>query len=189
MIRRNYWVALGAVGLLTLAGCSGGQTTSENAPATGGNAATTAMDAAKDQANTAATQAGDAAKQAADATKDAATQATDKAGEMANKAKDTMTGGLSAVKDGVAGLTSVVTNTKAAVEAGDFAKAKEEFGKFEAAWAPIEDGIKSASPEAYTAIEDNAGKITAALNEASPDKAKVMEMLTSLGSSIPGAKP
>jgi len=118
---------------------------------------------------------------------DSAQQAsTDAAKDAAGAAKDTamapMTGGTNE-------LRSVVTNTKTAVESGDFAQAKEEFGKFEGSWSKVEDGIKTASPDAYTAIETNVDNVKSALDAAQPDKAKVMDALAALDSSITTAKP
>ena len=72
------------------------------------------------------------------------------------------------------GLLSVVTKTKAAVNAGDFAKAKTEFGQFEDNWEKVEDGIKAKSDKSYKAIEDSMGKAEKALKESKPDKQKVL---------------
>ncbi|NJR43690.1 MAG: hypothetical protein HC767_14600 [Akkermansiaceae bacterium] len=85
---------------------------------------------------------------------------------------------------------SVVTNTKTAVEAGDFAKAKEEFAKFGDSWSKVGEGIKAASADGYTAIETNVGSVNTALGEAQPDSTQVMDALTALGASIESvAKP
>jgi len=46
-------------------------------------------------------------------------------------------------------LLSVVTNTKAAVQTGNLAKAKTEFDKFEKAWKKVEDGIKAKAPREH----------------------------------------
>jgi hypothetical protein len=79
---------------------------------------------------------------------------------------------------GVAGLKSVVKDTKAAVASGDFAKASASLGKFEAAWKPVEDGIKTKSPKVYAAIEDAVPMVTNAVK--SKDKMKAMAALTTL---------
>lgn len=89
---------------------------------------------------------------------------------------------------GVSGLLSVVSNTKTAVEAGDFAKAKQEFDKFEDVWKTIEDGIKTKSPASYKAIEDSLDKVTGELKGTAPNKEKVMTELKSLDKSIQGVK-
>lgn len=89
---------------------------------------------------------------------------------------------------GVSGLLSVVSNTKTAVEAGDFAKAKQEFDKFEDEWKTIEDGIKTKSPTSYKAIEDSLDKVTADLKGTAPNKEKVLTELKSLDKSIQGVK-
>jgi hypothetical protein len=94
-----------------------------------------------------------------------------------------MTGGASE-------LMTVVDNTKTAVEAGDFAKANEEFAKFKDSWSKVGEGIKTASPDGYTAIETNVGNVSTALGDAQPDKTKVMDALTALSTSITSvAKP
>ncbi len=89
---------------------------------------------------------------------------------------------------GVSGLLSVVSNTKTAAEAGDFAKAKQEFEKFEDVWKTIEDGIKTKSPDSYKAIEDSLDKVTAQLKGTAPNKEKVLTELKSLDKSIQGVK-
>lgn len=91
-------------------------------------------------------------------------------------------------RQGVGALLSVVSNTQAAVEAGDFAKAKQEFDKFEAAWQPVEDGIKDKSPESYKAIEDSLDKVIAELKGTKPNKEKVLEELKSLHKHIKSVK-
>jgi high-affinity Fe2+/Pb2+ permease len=113
-----------------------------------------------------------------------AEQATTPAGKSvtdvtsAAKDKDKVDGAVS----GFTNLTGVVTNTKAAVDAGDFGKAKTEFGKFEGFWAKVEDGVKSKSPAAYDAIETNVKSVEKAL--ASADKAKATDALKALGTAI-----
>ncbi|MFM7426057.1 MAG: DUF4363 family protein [Elainella sp.] len=85
------------------------------------------------------------------------------------------------------GLKQVVTNTKTAVEAGDFSKAKTEFDQFETAWKPIEDGIKAKSPQGYDAIEANMDKVGNALNSA--DKTQALASLQSLEQAIATVGP
>jgi hypothetical protein len=79
---------------------------------------------------------------------------------------------------GIGGLKTVVTDTKAAIAAGDFAKASASIGKFEAAWKPVEDGIKAKSPKVYAAIEGAVPKVVAAVK--SKDKTAAMAALTGL---------
>jgi high-affinity Fe2+/Pb2+ permease len=112
-----------------------------------------------------------------------------KAEQATTPAVKSVTDVTSAVKDKVDGavsgftnLTGVVTNTKAAVDAGDFGKAKTEFGKFEGFWAKVEDGVKSKSPAAYDAIETNVKSVEKAV--ASADKAKATDALKALGTAI-----
>jgi hypothetical protein len=173
MIRRNHLLALGTVGLLALVGCS--------APA---DQATTPS--VVDSTQTAAGAAKDGAMGAADATKDAAGAAKDGAMGAADATKNAMTAGMG----GPGELMTVVTNTKTAVEAGDFAKASTEFAKFKDSWAKVGEGIKTASPDGYAAIESGVGTVNKALGEAQPDKTKVMDALAALTTSITSvAKP
>ncbi|WP_158234459.1 DUF4363 domain-containing protein [Limnothrix sp. PR1529] len=84
-------------------------------------------------------------------------------------------------------LTAVVTKTRAAVEAGDAAKAKTEFEQFEAAWKPVEDGIKEKNPKAYEAIEEAMDGVSGQLG-GNLDKAKALTALSSLEGAIGQAK-
>jgi hypothetical protein len=81
-------------------------------------------------------------------------------------------------------LMSVVTNTKAAVETGDFVKAKTEFDKFETSWNKVEDGIKAKEPKNYDTVEENTEKVTDELKKAQPSKDLVLTQLQSLEKTI-----
>lgn len=83
-----------------------------------------------------------------------------------------------------AGVLGVVTKTKAAVNAGDFAKAKTEFGQFENNWEKVEDGLKAKSDKAYEAIEDSMDNVEKGLKQSKPDKQKVLAELNSIETSI-----
>jgi hypothetical protein len=83
---------------------------------------------------------------------------------------------------GVAGMKSVVADTKAAIAAGDFTKATAAFGKFEGAWKTVEDGVKTKSPKVYAAVEDGMDAIGAALK--SKDKVKATGALTALETAV-----
>ncbi|MEH2048368.1 DUF4363 domain-containing protein [Nostoc sp.] len=88
------------------------------------------------------------------------------------------------------GLEGVVTNTKAAVEAGNFAKAKGEFDKFEDFWSKVEDGVKVKSPNAYKEIEDKSDELKAGLKASAPNKQKLLTALASLNKNVTSvAKP
>ncbi|MER3494325.1 MAG: DUF4363 domain-containing protein [Mastigocladus sp. ERB_26_2] len=87
-----------------------------------------------------------------------------------------------ATQAGFDALSSVVSNTKTAVEAGNFDKAQQEFDKFENAWVKVEDGVKTKSSKTYNAIEDAATQVKGALK--AKDKAKVLEGLQTLNSNI-----
>ncbi len=81
-------------------------------------------------------------------------------------------------------LLSVVTNTKAAVQTGNFAKAKTEFDKFENAWKKVEDGIKKTSPKSYDAVEETTEKVMTELKKSKPSKDQVLAQLQSLEKTI-----
>ncbi|OYD90884.1 DUF4363 domain-containing protein [Nostoc sp. 'Peltigera membranacea cyanobiont' 210A] len=88
------------------------------------------------------------------------------------------------------GLQGVVTNTKVAVEAGDFTKAKGEFDKFEDFWSKVEDGVKAKSPTTYKEIEDKADEIEAGLKASAPNKPKLSTALGVLNKDVTSvAKP
>ncbi|MHC5594984.1 MAG: DUF4363 domain-containing protein [Nostoc sp.] len=91
---------------------------------------------------------------------------------------------------GFKGLEAVVTNTKTAVVAGNFAKAKGEFDKFEDSWSKVEDGVKAKSPTTYKEIEDKADEIKAGLKASAPNKPKLLTALASLNKNVTSvAKP
>lgn len=81
-------------------------------------------------------------------------------------------------------LSTVVSDTKAAVQTGNFAKAKAEFDKFESAWKKVEDGIKSKAPKSYDAVEDGTEKVMTELKKSQPSKDKVLAELQSLEKTI-----
>lgn len=91
----------------------------------------------------------------------------------------------SSTQSGYPQLLSVVTNTKAAVEAKDFAKAQQEFDKFEAVWSQVEDGIKAKSADAYDAIEQDMDQVTSALKASEPEQS--LKALQSLNEHIQSA--
>jgi high-affinity Fe2+/Pb2+ permease len=98
--------------------------------------------------------------------------------ELASTVKDKATGAVS----GFTGLTSAIAATKAAVETGDFAKAKTEVAKFEGYWSKVEDSVKAKSPAAYDAIETSMNNVEKAVN--SSNKTKALEALSSFGSTV-----
>ncbi len=71
---------------------------------------------------------------------------------------------------GISALQGVISNTTKAVNAGDFAKAKGEFGKFEDNWKTVEDGIKKKAPSTYEAIEADMDKVSDALKTSNKEK-------------------
>jgi len=105
---------------------------------------------------------------------------------MSPEASPTTAMAPAAIPSGTAGLTAVVDNTKTAVSAGDFQKAKTEFDKFEGAWHPIEDGIKAKAPAAYDKIEAGMDQVTGALKAS--DKEKGLAALQSLNDTIQTVK-
>ena len=100
------------------------------------------------------------------------------------------TSGSTTAKTDFSSLQSVVTNKQTAVNAGNFTKAKDEFGKFENSWSKVEDGVKAKSPDTYKKIEDLADEINDTLKASQPNKAKVLASLQSLNKNIGSvAKP
>jgi len=81
-------------------------------------------------------------------------------------------------------LSGVVSSTKAAVQAGNFPKAKTEFDKFENAWKKVEDGIKGKAPKSYDAVEDTTEKVMTSLKKSQPSKDQVLTQLQSLEKTI-----
>ncbi|HEY9630177.1 MAG TPA: hypothetical protein V6C84_23025 [Coleofasciculaceae cyanobacterium] len=81
-----------------------------------------------------------------------------------------------------ADLTTVVTSTTAAVDAGDFTKAQAEIAKFEEPWSKVEKSVKAKSGDTYNAIEDNVEKVQTALNDSNKEQALVA--LKALGESV-----
>jgi hypothetical protein len=94
------------------------------------------------------------------------------------------TSSSSASPAGYPGLLAVVTSTKASVEAGNFAQAKTDFGKFEDNWKPIEDGFKAKSKDSYSAIEDSSDQVKNELKGSQPNKAKLLAALQTMETSI-----
>lgn len=82
------------------------------------------------------------------------------------------------------GMQAVITDTKAAINAGDVAKAQAAFAGFESYWEQAEDGVKAKSAETYKAIEDDMDTITIGLKVTNPDKAKVVIALQSLSKKL-----
>lgn len=83
---------------------------------------------------------------------------------------------------GYAALSNVVSTTKSAVNAGNFSQATQDFDQFEAAWKQVEDGVKTKSPDSYSAIEDAVTQVKGALK--SSDKAKALGGLQTLETTI-----
>jgi high-affinity Fe2+/Pb2+ permease len=86
---------------------------------------------------------------------------------------------------GFTGLTGAISATTAAVETGDFAKAKTEMAKFESYWSKVEDDVKAKSPAVYDAIETSMEKVEKAVN--SSDKTKALDALKSFGGAVTSA--
>ena len=101
--------------------------------------------------------------------------------DFASTVKDKATGAVT----GFTGLTSAISSTKAAVETGDFAKAKTEVAKFEGYWSKVEDDVKAKSPAVYDAIEASMKNVEKAVN--SSDKTKALDALKSFGGAVASA--
>lgn len=98
-------------------------------------------------------------------------------------ANNSSSGGI-ANQEGYKTLLGVVSNTEAAVEAGDFTKAKAEFNNFEKNWKQVEDGVKVKSPDSYKAIEDSLNQVNGEFRGSQPDKQNVLTALQSLRKTI-----
>ncbi|MHC5748508.1 MAG: DUF4363 domain-containing protein [Nostoc sp.] len=164
MNRFNPVMIVAAISMMTLVGCNkGDEPTAQTPPAGSSISDTTATPTATASPDAAATP-----------------SATTSPGAAASPAKTTE----------FQGLQSVVTNTKTAVEAGDFTKAKGEFDKFEDFWSKVEDGVKTKSPTTYKEIEDKSDEIKAGLKTSVPNKQKLSTALGVLNKDVTSvAKP
>ncbi|HEY9642286.1 MAG TPA: hypothetical protein V6C57_17495 [Coleofasciculaceae cyanobacterium] len=160
MIRFNQAIAIGAtLGLLTLASCSNSQPSATTEPASPAASASPAAMASPSSSPAAMANASPSAMSASPS----AMSSMPKSGEFGE-------------------MATVVSNTTAAVNAGDFAKAQTEIDKFESPWSKVEDGVKAKSSDTYNAIEESVDNIKSALKGA--DKAKALAALKSLGESV-----
>lgn len=144
-MRRHHLLAIAAVSILALAGCSNSnnQASTDSTPSTAEGSAT------------------------------------------ANPASNVQTeNGTTSAKPGFSGLQAVVSTTEADVKAGNYAKAKADFSKFEDNWKPVEDGVKAKASKTYGEIEDTSDKISSELHAAKPDKQKLLTQLQSLNKNI-----
>ncbi len=107
------------------------------------------------------------------------------AGKAATDLASTVKNKASGAVAGFTGLTGAISATKAAVETGDFAKAKTEMAKFEGYWSKVEDDVKAKSPAIYDAIETSMKNVKKAVN--SSDKTKALDALKSFGGAVASA--
>jgi putative protein kinase ArgK-like GTPase of G3E family len=104
--------------------------------------------------------------------------------QAANQPPVSSTSNTNDTQAGFTGLQQVVDNTTSAIEADDFAKAKQEFGQFETYWQTVEDGVKAKSASTYKIIEDEMDNVTNGLRAPNPNKAKLLANLKSLSSTL-----
>ncbi len=172
MLRLTTFLTIAILSIVPLAGCQQAQDAADQAADTAGQAA----DQAKDTA-------GEAVDQVKDTATDAADKAKDTAGEAVDKAK-----GLTASLTGINDMKDGVTQTISSVQAGDFAKAKEDFTKVQDSWKTVGDSMKE--NENYSAINDGVANIQSSLGGDKPDSAKIIEslkgLLTNLGNAAKG---
>ena len=84
-----------------------------------------------------------------------------------------------------ANMKAIVAKTTKAVNAGNFAKAQEEFKDFDDGnWMHVEDGVKAKSANTYKQVEDNLDSVNNGIKAAKPDKAKVLAALQSLSKTL-----
>lgn len=82
-------------------------------------------------------------------------------------------------------MKKIVAKTTAAVKAGNFGKAQQEFQNFDDGyWSKVEDGVKAKSAKTYKQVEDDIDDITNGLKATQPNKAKILTALQSLSKSI-----
>lgn len=86
---------------------------------------------------------------------------------------------------GISALKSVISKTTAAVNAGDFTKARKEFDQFENSWGTVEDGIRQKAPSTYQAIEADMDKVEEALKTS--NKQKSLAALQALNQQVTAA--
>jgi iron uptake system EfeUOB component EfeO/EfeM len=85
--------------------------------------------------------------------------------------------------------TSEVEKVIAAAQSGDMTTARKECDEFHDKWASLEDGVKTKSQEAYTAIEEAIDGVKAELMTASqPAKEPTVNALEKLRQVIDGQK-
>ncbi|HEY9663326.1 MAG TPA: hypothetical protein V6C65_33180, partial [Allocoleopsis sp.] len=165
---RVYWkhaVVVGAVSLLALVGCSKGNeatvSDASSSPAITSSPATTTTTSE--------------ASPSPDSTMNQTASNSTTTGQPTNKEFD--------------GLLEVVSNTKADVESGDFAKAQTDFNNFETYWSQVEDGVKTKSSDSYDAIESSMDAISGELSASQPNKDKVLTELQNLEKTVNSVKP
>ena len=161
----KYTIGILAISLLVLTGCNKAEPpTAETIPTATASAT---------EVTTPPSAAGEATAEKATTPQSASSETkneTDKEATSADAGK------------GFGDLTAVVSKTQQAVEANDFAKARDEFDKFEGAWSKVEDGVKAKSSDTYNAIEDNVDKLQDAMKAS--NKEKSIEALQALNNSI-----
>jgi hypothetical protein len=79
-------------------------------------------------------------------------------------------------------LQGVVSKTKTAVTAGNFAQANQELAAFEPTWKTIEDGIAAKSTATYTLVEKSLKAVEVGLK--SQEKADTLKALTALNATL-----
>ena len=85
-------------------------------------------------------------------------------------------------QSGFSGMKNVITNTKTAIGAANFEKAKTDFAKFEDSWKTVEDSVKKTAPTQYSAIEEGMEAINKGIKE--KNKNSTMAALDSLSKNV-----
>jgi hypothetical protein len=81
-------------------------------------------------------------------------------------------------------LSGLVFYTKNAVQAGNFAKARTDFGKFENAWKKAGDGIKAKALKSYNELEESSDKVATEFKNPQPSKDKLLVELELMDKTI-----
>ncbi|HEY9693165.1 MAG TPA: hypothetical protein V6D15_13215 [Oculatellaceae cyanobacterium] len=88
-------------------------------------------------------------------------------------------------KDNLTEMKGYVTQAVSAVKANNFAKAKQEYKKYDEKWEAVEDGVRTKSQDAYIKIEKDMDQVTNTLvTPAKPDKTKSTAALNALSKTL-----
>ncbi|MCM1983397.1 hypothetical protein [Lyngbya confervoides] len=108
-----------------------------------------------------------------------------KVSETAETAKQEVSE-LTSLAGGAASFRENASNTLAAVQEGDFDRARTEVEKLQKSWSGISDQVKEKSGETYTQIETNLETLKTEINSESPNQDQLVATAKDLIASITG---